>query len=204
MSHETLKDSIKQAYYQYSLPEDRMEQLLSLQTMQEEGRGSQEGYPIKRKWLMPIVACACLLVAWLFIAPQLEGRALLESIADEVAMNHIKLKPLEVKGHNLHEVGAFFSRLNFHPIESSAFQVPSSQLIGGRYCSIKGEIASQLRYKNQQGGTVTLYQALLSAGLFKKIPNIDIGEPPKKLVSRGLMIKIWSEKGLVMASVNEP
>ncbi len=200
MSDPTLKKSVEQHFRQYELPDAQLEALLNLQQNQQ-----QKKSPVRfLRWALPSMAlCASILFAWILITPSIAPSHLLESIADEVAKNHIKLKPLEVKATELAIVGAFFDRLNFTPIKSNVFGLSSSQLLGGRYCSIKGEIASQLRYVNDLGQPATLYQAILPAELSQHIPNTDKNMEPIQISARGLGIRVWLEKGLVMASVNE-
>ena len=44
-------------------------------------------------------------------------------IAEEVAFNHLKLKPLEVKANRLQDINQYFSMLDFVPINSGRVPV---------------------------------------------------------------------------------
>ena len=122
-------------------------------------------------------------------------------IAREVAMNHIKMKPLEVEASGLAPIRDYFTQLDFSIVESRRFV--NQNILGGRYCSIKGVTAAQLRYQTADTGLVTLYEVGYDKEIFADIPNLDQGESPKRIVLDGLSIELWLEKGLLMASVTQ-
>ena len=84
---------------------------------------------------------------------------MVQRIAEEVVHNHLKLKPLEVKTDSIDGVRQYFSKLDFMPIDSALVNDPSLSLIGGRYCSLQGLTAAQLRLKEDTNKTIqTFYQ----------------------------------------------
>ncbi len=130
--------------------------------------------------------------------------SVIQRIADEVATNHLKMKPLEVESFEISEVQGYFSNLDFKPY--SAQPLASNvqiALAGGRYCSIQGSKAAQLRYKDTQGGYVTLFETAYSAVLFEKLPNIDKGETPVVTYTKGIKVSMWVEEGIVMVSTEK-
>ncbi len=126
--------------------------------------------------------------------------ALVLEIAEEVTLNHKKLKPLEILGASVVEVSGYFTALDFLPI-SSRLITSSLQFAGGRYCSIKGSTAAQLRYQNEALNWVTLYETHFNATKFPNLPILEQGEEPIVVYDRGYRVSIWIEKGLVMALV---
>jgi len=161
-----------------------------------------------KMWLSMV---ASFLVMGLFMGQFLGGGAskILTSdeqvyaIASELSYNHLKFKPLEVAHSNLNQVTGYFNRLDFNPLASSLVAALSSNLIGGRYCSIKGNIAAQLRMKDDQGRISTLFESRYQAQDFSMLPNIEQGQDPKVLYVDGQRVALWVEKGLVMALVSE-
>ena len=127
----------------------------------------------------------------------------IDLIVAEVVKNHGKLKPLETKGANFTSVTRYFDQLEFLPKLSelpSANVLLGSSLLGGRYCSIQGYTAAQLRMKNKSGGFTTLFQTQDSED-FTMIPNIDLGLEPVKHYKNGYQVSLWRESGLLMVLV---
>lgn len=123
-----------------------------------------------------------------------------QQIAREVANNHLRMKPLDVDSNNLDEVRSFFTLLDFLPISSSHYGQTNPLILGGRYCSIKGVSAAQLRFENTRGKLETLYQVPYDPDVFSVLPQLEQGDSPITLFERGLEITIWVEKGLLMVS----
>jgi len=70
-----------------------------------------------------------------------------ERVALEVAANHIKLKPLEINTSSIKVIQDYFKELDFLPVNSRLIRDSGLELIGGRYCSLQGITAAQLRVK---------------------------------------------------------
>ncbi len=128
---------------------------------------------------------------------------LAREIASEVALNHLKRRPLEVHGAALAEVQPYFHELPFRLLDSSLLATSGLDLRGGRYCSVGGVSAAQLRLRDTQGGLQTLYQVPYDAEVFGGLPNLDAGALPKTLQVRGLSVDLWVERGLLFARVRE-
>lgn len=123
-----------------------------------------------------------------------------QAIGNEVAKNHIKLKPLEVKSSQINTLRDYFKELDFLPTASSNVDFKVQKLLGGRYCSIQGITAAQLRLKDRRTGNIqSLYQTSYDQKLFKYIPDLAKGEPPVTVHSKGVAVEIWVEKGLLFA-----
>ena len=118
-------------------------------------------------------------------------------IAAEVAKNHIKMKPLEVQTSELSQLRDYFTELDFTPVSSSRIG-EKKLMIGGRYCSIQGLTAAQIRFVDKQ--PLTLYQVQYDKALYGELPSVDVGQQPIELVERGVAVSIWIEKGLLMAT----
>jgi hypothetical protein len=163
----------------------------------------------KHKLLKPQVwmsLVASFLVVGLFLGnvlnSQLSEEQQIFEIAAEVSYNHLNLKPLEVAHNQLATVTGYFKRLDFNPLASSRVTNLQTSLIGGRYCSIKGNVAAQLRMKDKQGRISTLFESRYNSEDFKMLPNIENGKAPKVLYVDGQKVSLWIEKGLVMALVS--
>lgn len=128
---------------------------------------------------------------------------LAQRIANEIVTNHIQLKPMDVESSNFNTVKRYFSLLDFSPVDSSTFTLDKKVLIGGRYCSIEGVLSAQLRYQDTNGNLYTLYQTNYEENLFSKIRNLRKEDAIISRYAKGLVVNIWLEHGLLMASVSE-
>ena len=147
-------------------------------------------------------ACALVLMAFIVIQTSFKQPEIITLIADEVAKNHLKLKPLEVRTGQISDVQSYFDKLDFLPVSSISFKQKSkASLMGGRYCSIQGSSAAQLRYQKLNGEKITLYQTNYNE-IFSDIPNIEKGQIPIKTYARGVEITMWIEKGLLMVTAD--
>lgn len=156
-------------------------QLVELEKLMDQGSAYTEP-PVDRKFWASLAVAGMFLVAavTLFMVSQFPGTSLdkmPQMIAEEVVTNHLNKKPLEVKGGSINKVIGYFTKLNFIPVESKLAELNSLQLLGGRYCSLQGITAAQLRMKQGQN-LQTLYQTEYSAEVFGDLPYLENGEAP--------------------------
>lgn len=123
-----------------------------------------------------------------------------ERIATEVMTNHLYMKLLDVETESMQVLQGQMATLGFVPQFSSKFDQQSVVLLGGRFCTLQGAVATQLHFKTETGAIMTQYQTLYDARLFGALPDIKKGEKPKILTQRGIEIQLWQESGLLMAS----
>lgn len=123
-----------------------------------------------------------------------------ERIATEVMTNHLYMKLLDVETESMQVLQGQMAILGFIPQFSATFDEQSVVLLGGRFCTLQGAVATQLHFKTETGIIMTQYQTLYDASLFGALPDIQKGEKPKILTQRGIEIQLWQESGLLMAS----
>ena len=190
-----IKDASKGYFESTDLSNSKMvelEQLIDQHTAKPSSR-------FKPQYLIAsLTACAVLVLVSYFIHALLFNNYvnISEAIASEVARNHIKMKPLEVSTDTLMEARQFFNDLDF-AITGSAM-IAKEKLQGGRYCSIQGVTAAQLRYQDLDGDLFTLYEVEYDPRIFGKQPNINQGMAPNIMMVKGLEVRLWVEKGLLM------
>ncbi len=183
------------------------EQLLSFAQLEkdclQEGQYPNNKYKTK-KWFS--LVASFLIAALVFtglIYKEADTNQVLYEIAAEVSYNHLNLKPLEVASNNFLQVTGYFKRLDFNPLISSQVSALAGDLIGGRYCSIKGNIAAQLRMQDKLGRMSTLFESRYNKDDFKMLPVLEKGESPVSLHVDGQQVSMWIEKGVVMALVRD-
>lgn len=152
------------------------------------------------RWAIPsvsIAVCAVLVLLFGALTPPIEQR-----IAKEVVKNHLKLKPLDVASNSLPAVRRYFTQLDFAVVQAKqplllAATKPEPRLLGGRYCSIQGVTAAQLRYAHPHGVT-TLYQVAYDERVFGPMASRT------NMVLDGVHVSMWLEQGVLLVSVSTP
>lgn len=133
-----------------------------------------------------------------------QGGDVAQRIADEVALNHLKLRPLDVEADQMPTLAAYFNRLDFVVRDSRLItDTDGTRLLGGRYCSVLAVPAAQLRLQRAPGQVLTLFEAAYDPQAFPNLPNLDQGEPPVVRHARGIRVTIWVEKGLLFVLAGE-
>ncbi len=196
-----LKQSVREHLELNVLTEDQLQKLASLSVQQE---------PEKlRKSLVYPLAITASVIAFLLtflLSPLVNEQGdIRERIAVEVATNHIKLKPLEIETDSIEDIRVYFTKLDFFPVNSRLISENGLELIGGRYCSLQGITAAQLRVKKPGTDVVqTLYQTEYRKDVFKNMPQLEEGDAPIDIYVKGIKVKIWVEKGLLFALTDLP
>ncbi len=90
-------------------------------------------------------------------------------------------------------------RLNFVPVSTSVPAAGTLSLLGARYCTLQGVIATQLMFSDEKGGLVTFYQAAYDPERFGPLPDINQAQQPVSVVKSGVEIQMWVEQGVVIA-----
>ena len=174
-----LKDALKKEFEGKRLDPA---QLAKLQGIQQKPKPYSR--PRLISWLS--VAAAVFITSTLFL---IDRTSLDEKIATEVAYNYHKQMEPEVHSADLSEIQAGLPRLGFTLVASN--QLKGWKVLGGRYCSIQGRVAAQLKVQNQETGAVhTLYQVPLQEGW-----EIE----PFQTEKDGIVVRTWVEKGLLLS-----
>ena len=204
-----LDQAVQQQLAQEVLGAGQLQQLLRMQQAVLDDREGASGRRVRRRWPAMAAACAtlvlCVSLAWQSFAPAPPDYA--REIALEVVQNHLKLKPLDIEAQSMSAIQGFFTQLDFSPVNSSLletrFSLPEPSMLGGRYCSIRGVTAAQLRYRQSDDGLSTLYEVAYDSESFGPMPHIERGEAPTELLLKGLRVSLWVEKGLLLVLVTE-
>ncbi len=196
-----LKDAIAEQAGKARLDHAQLQALLAMQ------QPERRLHPDRRRAALGLLVLAVLLVlgSWQWHSRKAPDPRL--AIATEVANNHLKLKPLDVTARSMAEIQQFFTLLDFAPINSAVLQrrfaINEQQLLGGRYCSIQGITAAQLRYRLGDQPLHTLYAVGYDADKHGDIANTDLGQAPEHIPTHGLTVHLWREKNLLFALVSE-
>ena len=125
-----------------------------------------------------------------------------QRIAEEVAGNHLKLKPLEIESNTLQGLSDYFKQLNFSPVNPGLVTLSKQNLLGGRYCSIQGVTALQLRMMNSKTNKVqSLYETEYDKQVFKDFPKLEAGGIPVTIYVKDMKVDMWVEKDILFALI---
>jgi len=191
-----LKQSVQDYLEPYSLSDDQLNRLESL---------SEQHKSVKRHrvsiYPLAMVGAVAVFLFVFFLTPYLQVQSgIQEKIAMEVVANHIKLKPLEIETSSIEEIRRYFKKLDFVPASSQLVSQLGLELVGGRYCSLQGNIAAQLRVRKPgTNGVQTLYQTEYRKNVFEDMPTLEDGDKPIEIYVKGVKVIIWVEKGLLFA-----
>lgn len=200
-----LKNALQDKFSGLELDEKKLrqleKQLLASQEKKLREKSFRLGVPYWPAAAISVILC--FLVLFSYDAYKMyRGKMLVNSLVSETVQNHLKLKPLEVKSARFDEVLDYFEMLEFNPIKSS-YLVPKSgdTLLGGRYCTIQGADAAQLRVVSKDGRVSSWYQGMLPSGDLDLLPDVRKGQMPIQRSLRGLQTKLWQEGGVVFIEV---
>lgn len=197
-----LREAVRKQGESLELEPERLAQLLHMQIR----TAAQPTAPqrLSRPRRMALIAAFSVLVGALlgmFLNERTpsQTQAMLALIADEVAENHLALKPMELESGDLEAIRGYFTQLDFRPLETRRLAALDARVLGGRYCTLGGGIAAQLRVRPPEGGLRTLYQTRYDPERFGPVPSLDRGKPPARRMARGMPVTIWVERGVLFA-----
>lgn len=199
---DSLKQSTERIFKDIELDNDKLNALMDLEKGEASDKAST-GWSIKPRQLA--AALFVVVSVSMFAINQYKHYQkdnIVELIVAEVVKNHSHLKPLEVNAQSFETVASYFDGLNFLPYVSQKMgvtQLIRQGLLGGRYCSIQGGTAAQLRMQLSNGAVATLFQTSTSE-LFSSIPGLNESNSVVVYQS-GYQVSMWQEKGLLMVLV---
>jgi anti-sigma factor RsiW len=127
-----------------------------------------------------------LLIAFVGLQNHLESSALKERVLAEVAMNHRKQLDVEFVADQYLQLQQELDRLDFSIVPKGSALTRNYRLVGGRYCSIQGQLAAQLKVEDKMSGEwLTLYIAPLNDEL-QRLSSSD-------QTHSGVYIRLWQE-----------
>lgn len=198
MKKGNLKNVVHDFVEKKSLSDKQLESLMQLQQTSVKKESN-----VKYRWIAIAVVFFITMgnVFYFTMSPEI---ALDQRIGSEVAKNHINLKPLEIQTSSMKVIRGFLTELDFSPVESILLKGSSKKLIGGRYCSIQGVTAAQLRLRDSETGQIqSLYQTVYDEKVFYDLPLLKENQKPITVYSKGLAVDIWVEKGILFALTRE-
>ena len=191
-----MKNTIQNHFDQYQLSKKQLQRLNNIQA-----DSSSSWYVFLQKMPRIRVALALTVIVLVIVTfvwwQPWNHTTHISSLASEIVYHHNKQMVMEVESPSLENVRAYLAKLNFPLIESERLPSTDWELVGGRYCSLQGHMAAQLRMRNKATGkTSTLYQLLVPQ-------NLSSLEGTFEDFEQGVKVEIWKERGLLLGVAQE-
>lgn len=186
-----MKEIEKQIKEFYSSESLSIEQLEAIESGSNKRNKRQVVIPNILKYAAVFIVFIGILYA-LFLLPKQRQNNIINEFAEEIAFNHLKKLPAEIKTDNVLMLNKKMDKLDFEIVLP---QKISTNLVlkGGRYCSVDNRIAAQLKLENKQGNKVTCY-------VFKKNENFEFDN---KIVKDDVEVTFWDDETLIFALATE-
>ena len=180
-------DSVREFYRGQVLSEERAQTILSRSV----------GRVRRRLRAYQLTGVVAVLAIGLFgLQHQFGSGSALDEVLAEVAMNHEKRLSVEVASDRYQVVQAGLDRLDFPILPARRGLLDNYGLLGGRYCSIRGELAAQLKVQDRiSGNTITMYVTPLTDALEGVVARDEVIERDVDQVR----IRLWGESGRFFA-----
>jgi hypothetical protein len=135
------------------------------------------------------------------------AEANLARLADEIAHNHSAYAEgrgmrLDAEADSIAALRPAFASLGFSLMEAPDDPaLAGASLRGGRFCTVGGVSAVQLRYRSADParGEVTVCQARFDPQRHRGVPDMALAAAPAELHARGLRVSLCHAQGVLMA-----
>lgn len=199
---QSLKISVQKHINYKNLSRKQLSQLSTLQNKHYKTAKKHSLFSHK----MAIVASALVLSVTLNVyfskLTNIPGLSIEQRIAEEVSSNHIKLKPLEIRSNVLKDISSYFTHLDFLPVSPVSLPLSEQSLLGGRYCSIQGVTALQLRMLDKKTNKIqTLYETEFDKKVFKNFSNLTGDGKAITVYAKGMKVELWIENDILFALI---
>ncbi len=187
--NDKLSASLKEYYQHKSLSADSVERMLA------QANAAKPVTPPRTPWFRRPLAglgwvaslVVMVMVVQFFYHQQSHQSNLTALVLEEIAMNHNKKLDAEYVEARPEMLRAAMQRLDF-PLNLPADIQRDFQLVGGRYCSIQGGLAAQLKVRNRTSGAIsTLYVTALT----EKLARIQ----EQHVLQGSVDIHLWQQQG---------
>lgn len=188
-----LNRSVKNYYEQAQLSDEQFEKLLAMEAVSGDSSCDKEGAYAFRKVApkLGFLSLAASLVFAVTLALILSVDNVSERVAREVAMNHNKALGVEYQTDSFAVLSQYMDKLDFSLQAPRDMAFTNFTLVGGRYCSIQGQLAAQIKLADNAGQVYTLYQTRSG----EHLESISVDRMQLDQVD----IRLWQEQGLLFA-----
>ena len=180
----TLRKALREHYESKSLSPEARTRLVALARSETLASGrTRAGRAVR--WLVPAAVAATIVIAIALIQGWTRPSDA-ETLGEEIARNHARDLDPEFHTTSYEELARRMSRLDFEVRPAARLADRGCRLVGGRYCSLGGRIAAQLRVVDAGGQRLTLY-------VVRAVHSIEDGRRRHD----GVSVETWQEGDLI-------
>ncbi len=197
-----LDTAIKAHYDRQELSDEKLDAILAMAARETDRPVASPAAPApprssERVWYARLAAMAAmLLLGFGLFHVWFTERDLSHRVLGEIAMNHLEELSVEVASADYAAVQGSLDQLEFSILPPASVR-QRFELIGGRYCSIEGGLAAQLKLRDRETGQVeTLYATRLTDALK--------GIAPQESLHDDVRISLWSEGDVFFGLAADP
>jgi anti-sigma factor RsiW len=154
--------------------------------------------PARRLWLGAAAGVGLAATSGFWVAALVQRTGNAQRLADEIAINHLRVAPLDVASGDLARLREVFASLGFSLLDAAEVEGVPGKLAGGRFCSVASVPAAMLRYQTE-AGVITVYQARHDARRHYGTADMDAGEPGNVRYSGGVKVCLCKSHGVLLA-----
>ena len=187
----TKKDkTIKEYYQDQRMSADSVERILGrgrqvAQDRQAASKSREPFFTVNQIKLGVLAFAASFLLAIVISQTYFFARDATELVLAEIAMNHNKRLNVEYPFQEYQKLQAAMDRLDFKL--TPLVDLPGKfTLLGGRYCSIQGKLAAQLKVKDLVSGNIATLYVTPATDKLQKIAN-------QQVVFDNVTIRMWQD-----------
>ncbi len=154
--------------------------------------------PARRRWLGAAAGVGLAAAGGFWVSALVQRTGNAQRLADEIAINHLRVAPLDVPSGDLARLREAFASLGFSLLDATEVEGVPGELVGGRFCSVASVPAAMLHYRTD-AGVITVYQARHDARRHYGAADMDAGEPGKVRYSGGVKVCLCHSQGVLLA-----
>ena len=175
----SLNARLKQYYEKKLLTDEKVDAVLAI------ARRTSKGPTISLRHLWAAAAAIVAALGLFHIATRSADR-LTHDIVMEIALNHAKSGTAAIYSERYEDIQAGLDRLTFPILPDKPWILKNLALIGGKYCSIQGQLAAQIKMKHKASGkSCTLYITQLTDHLEQASARTEVLDD--------VMVEIWKK-----------
>jgi hypothetical protein len=183
-----LKEKLKEHYSSINLSEEQLRSLQMIGQLSLWDRIIKHSSSLRGMAVILVIGLVATTYLWKSSVPPMN----LTTLPEEIAYHHNKHMKSEIQTHSMDELKSFLTKLDFSLIDSERLPSSEWELLGGRYCSLQGRLAAQIKVRNKKNNKeYTLYQLAIP----KELTDLNGVHEDYRL---GAKVKIWKERGLLL------
>jgi len=207
MKSRDIKKHVKDHYQAQTLSDEKMQRLMNMANPSIEENSTKNtswfGVFIAQQKIALVASFMVIVVSFWGFTHFEQNKMFKDNftqiVAQEIALNHSKQLNLDFNEIDYANLNKLMHKLDFQVVKSNHINLAGLEVLGARYCTIQGNIAAQIRLRDDSGKIFTLYQTKLTSMLnnnfedtIQSIDQVDVKQWQENDLFFGLAVSIDS------------